>query len=87
MLFLFNNKIQLSTIVNNWAPWLIYFTISNLNHKTKWQYRRASKFLLSLIPIHKRDNEDVKLDIYYIYLRIMIKYKQNLINLAFNAKK
>lgn len=66
-----SDKIQLSTIVFNRAFCPIYFTISNLNYKTRKKYKKSSKFLLGLISIYKKNNIDIKLDIYYISLRII----------------
>lgn len=70
-----NDKMQLSIFVDNFALWLIYFTIGNLNFKTRKQRKRSSRLLLDLIPIHKWDNVDLKLDIYHICLEVMTKYK------------
>lgn len=70
-----SDKIQLSTITGNLALRLVYFTIGNLIHKTRKQREKLIGLLLGLIPIHKRDNMDMKLDIYYIFLRFLIKHK------------
>lgn len=66
---------QLSTIASNLALWPVYLTIRNLNYKTKRQRKRSNRLLLRLIPIHKKDNIDIKLEIYHICLRVMTKCK------------
>lgn len=48
---LFSNKIQLNIIINNLTFGSINFTISNLNNRTRKQYKKLNIFLLGLILI------------------------------------
>lgn len=86
-ILLCSNKTKLSSTTGNLVSWLIYFIISNLNYKKIKQCKKPSKLLLDLILIHKENNIDVKLDIYYICLRIITKQEENLSNLLINARK
>lgn len=50
ILVLSSNETQSSIIINNLASWLVHFTISNFNHKTKKLYKKLIKLLLNLVP-------------------------------------
>lgn len=70
-----SDKTQLSTIADNLALWPVYLTIGNLNHETRKQHKRPNGLLLGLIPIHKGDDVDIKLEIYHTCLGVMTKRK------------
>lgn len=71
------NKTVLTKHARDMAQWPIYLTISNLSHKI-WRLQvRSERIIIGLIPIHKSDQFNVKIEIYYQTIGVITKSKYN----------
>ena len=71
------NKTVLIEHAGDMAQWPVYLTIGNLSHEI-WRSRvRPGGMMVGLIPIHKGDSFDVKMEIYHQTMGVITKGKCN----------
>lgn len=59
------DKTVLTKFVGNMAQWPVYLTIANLSHEIRRSRIRPEGIMIGLIPIHKGDSFEVKMEIYH----------------------
>ena len=57
------------------AQWPVYLTIGNLSHEIRRSRIRPGGMMVGLIPIHKRDSLEGKMEIYHQTMGVITKYK------------
>lgn len=60
-------------------PWPVYSTIGNLNYKISKSQIKFEKIIVNFISIHNADFLKVKIEIYYLIIKIITKSKSNYI--------
>ena len=75
LLFLMTDKTVLTQHHENLTAWSIYVTIENLNHETWQKKTQSASVLLKFISIIKKDNNNLKTEIYHSALKQILKYK------------
>ncbi len=67
------DKTVLTKHVGDMAQWPVYLTIGNLSHEIKRSRSRSRGMMVGLIPIHKRDSLEVKMEIYHQTIGMITK--------------
>ncbi len=55
------------------AQWPVYLTIDNLSHEIRSSRSRPGGMMVGLIPIHKGDSLEVKIEIYHQTMGMITK--------------
>ncbi len=69
------DKTVLTEHAGDIAQWPVYLTIGNLSHEIRRSRVRPGGLMVGLIPIHKGDSFDVKMEIYHQTMRVITKDK------------
>ncbi len=64
-MLLATDKIVFIKHVRDMAQWPVYLIIGNLSHQIRSSRSRARGMIVGLIPIHKRDSLEVKIEIHH----------------------
>ena len=73
-MLLATDKTVLMEHAGDMAQWPVYLTIGNLSHEIRRSRIRPGGMIVGLIPIHKRDFFEVKMEIYHQTMGVITKY-------------
>ena len=74
-MLLATDKTVLTKHAGDMAQWPVYLTICNLSHEIQRSGIRPGGMMVGLIPIHKRDSLEVKIEIYHQTMGVITKCK------------
>ncbi len=69
------DKTVLTEYTKNMAQWPVHLTIGNLSHEIRRSQIRQWGMIVGLIPIHKRDSLEVKMEIYHQTMGVITRCK------------
>ncbi len=69
------DKMVLTEHEGDMVQWPVYLTIGNLSHRIRKSRIRPGGMMVGLIPIHKGDSLEVKMEIYHQNMGVITKCK------------